>query len=93
MICMWEVSFVKLVSVVVFKYYFPRKFLDGDEHVFVMPQCPMNTSKHPRLNATIIGLKAIQNVCNYEHHIIIVNAGPLETRTIFGFNLDPVILN
>ena len=50
----------------------------------------MKPSKHPRRNITIMGLKVIQKVCNYEHFIITVNAGTIETSTNYGITLDPL---
>jgi len=47
--------------------------------MFSLPQCPMKPLTHPRRNITVVGLKAIQNVCKYEHFIITVNPGTIET--------------
>jgi len=48
----------------------------------------MNPSRHPRQNITIIGLKVIQKVCNYEHFIITVNAGTIKASSQFVSNVN-----
>ncbi len=46
----------------------------------------MKPSKHPRQNITIMGLKVIQKVCNYEHFIITVNTGlGIRAYAVVGF--------